>query len=65
MATRAWCGTTMLRVSDKWIIVISSTESRALPWESFSEGEGADSVLFAAQEKRGFFIEPYEILVGQ
>ena len=65
MATRAWCGTTMVRVSDKYMLVITSTETKALPWESFAEGEGAMAVLHAAQERRGYFIEPHEILVGQ
>jgi hypothetical protein len=64
MATKAWAGTTMLRVSDKYMLVISSTETKVLPWESFSEGNGPDAVLHAAQEKRGYFIEPGEILVG-
>ena len=63
--TRGWCGTSIQRVSDNLVLVISSTESKVMPWEGFEEGEGADAVLHAAQELRGFFIEPTEILVGQ
>ena len=64
-ATRAWCGTTMQRVSDEYMLITSSTETKVLKWEGFEEGEGADAVLMAAVELRGFYIEPTEILVGQ
>lgn len=64
MATRAYNGTLTLRVSDKILLVITSTESKAMPWESFNEGEGAEAVLLASKELKGFFIEPGEILVG-
>lgn len=63
-ATRAWCGTNIQRVSDKYLLVISSTETKVLPWEAFIEGEGADAVLHASTENRQHFIEPGEILVG-
>ena len=65
MAKRAWCGTTIQRVSDRYMLITSSTETKVFEWEGFEQGEGATSVLLAAQEKRGFFIEPHEILVGQ
>ena len=64
-ATRAWCGTTIQRPGQGVLLVISSTEARVLPYESFVEGEGADALLNAAQEMKGYFIEPTEILVGQ
>ncbi len=53
----------MLRFSDDWMIVISSQETKALPWAGF-ETEGADAVLLVSTEKRWHFIEPTEILVG-
>lgn len=64
-ATRAWCGTTIQRPGRGVILVISSTDSKVLPYESFLEGDGADSVLKASMEFKGYFIEPTEILVGQ
>ena len=64
MAKRAYCGTMMYRVGDKWLLIISSTETKVLPWESFEKGEGADAVLAASMEDKKFYIEPGEILVG-
>ena len=64
MARRAWCGTTMLRVSESVMLIVSSEETKVLPWDPFEHGDGADAILHASVELKGFFIEPTEILVG-
>ena len=54
----------MLRVSDSVMLIVSSEEAKVLPWDGFERGDGADAILHAAVEMKGFFIEPTEILVG-